>query len=283
MSQNSIESCTRLSNTTDTLTIDASSVVFTKLPTTMDNTPTDANQLVTKSYMDSTIATKQDTITDTTVLTTGTIDISGNLTVSGNVTAPVIIQDGINLFDALVGKQDKLSAGNGITLTSDTPTPGITSITTRPSYFYASLSTSYPPGDSTQYVLKYNTVQYDTSEFSYDSSTGVLTVTNAGAYEISASANMDVTNLTDRVTLRARLRINSGWEQGDPQSYAYMRHYGYGMYGTATISPTIKILSARDTIDISCNVNKANTRAFGSNFIGLDFFHGCNILVKRLH
>jgi hypothetical protein len=155
MNQYSIVSCSGLYNIEDTLTIDASSVVFAKLPTITFETLPDANQLVTKRYVDSTIATnfsninatapinyvgstisatfddngpaegsinllnsgtifdalatKQDEITDTTVLTTGTIDISGNLTASGNVTAPVIIQGETNLLAAINTKQDTIT------------------------------------------------------------------------------------------------------------------------------------------------------------------------------
>ena len=81
MSQNSIELCSGLSNDGGTLTIDASSVVFTKLPTTMDNTPTDANQLVTKSYVDA--KTYVDTKTLGDVMSRGnhastTLDMSQN-------------------------------------------------------------------------------------------------------------------------------------------------------------------------------------------------------------
>ena len=173
-----------------------------------------------------------------------------------------------------------LTASYGIELST---TLGITSITTNPSYFCANLTTNYAPGSDTQYILIYDTVPYVPLGFSYNYSTGVLTVNNAGTYEISASANMDIVLIPDRVTLRARLRINGVWTFGLPQGYAYMRHQNYGMYGTSTISPIIQILNAGDTIDITCNVNKGSTTIFNSDFSGLQFFNGCNILVKRLH
>ena len=173
-----------------------------------------------------------------------------------------------------------LTAGNNIDLST---TSNITTIAMKTRFITASRSTNILPGSLTAYPYPYNIILYTQGGgFALNTTTGGITVSNAGYYSISATATINNASYTDRVNFRARLRINGSWSTGLPQGYSYARHSNYVKFATSTIPETIILLGAGDVIDIGCDVGKANNTSFTSDFVGMQFYNGGVITIRQV-
>ena len=245
------------------------------------------------------INTKQDTITSATsiscsylttsnavVVNSGSITaVSGNIqAVSGDISTATgaIIQNGVNLLTEINTKQNQLVAGGGIILNPTGLTTEISVNFPSTQIFTATLSSNITGlGTGTNSLtLPYNNVVIIDGAYNYNPTTGFLTILQSGRYAVSASVNIDNAGYTDRVNLRARLRLNSSWNVGDPQGYGYARHNSYVMYASAVIPEIVRFYTAGDTLDIRVDINKASTTNFTSDFNGIDIFNGCVFSVK---
>ena len=207
-----------------------------------------------------------------------------SLTALETISGLDILQDGVNLLDEINTKQNQLIAGPNIVLSPSGATTEISVNIPSIQVFTASLSSNITGlgAGTTSLTIPYNNVVISDSAYSYNPTTGILTILVSGRYAVNASINIDNAAYADRVGLRARLRLNSSWSNGDPQGYGYARHNSYVMYASATIPETIRQYSAGETLDVRCDINKASTTNFTSDFNGIDIFNGCIFSVRSV-
>ena len=207
------------------------------------------------------IATKQDTITGSTALTTGalTSDVSTN--------------------DVYIG--NNISAGAGVTLTQ---TGTVTSIASSGrSIFSIYMNSTFTPISTSEDVrVPYNSIIITDSNYAW--STNTLTIYSAGTYLISATVNLYSDTYADRVVGRLRTLVNHTWVNGtDAEAFCYLRFDDYGKFESCTISHYPRVFAANDTLQIQMTVMKgAENPAFESNFGGMDFAQGMSLTVEKV-
>ena len=199
-----------------------------------------------------------------------TTDLSlANLTATGNITGNIV---------------GNLNAGQGIDFIT---TNNITTIKADNTFLSLVLSNNYPSSGAftsgNGYACPYDSILASQGGgFTFNQTTGVITSSYSGYVSITATVNIRDISYSDRVNFRIRLEKNGAWSAGLPQSYSYARHGSYASYATSTITESVLLLNATDTIRIWCNVAKAGNTFFSSDFNGLQLFNGGTITLRTL-
>ena len=206
------------------------------------------------------IATKQDTITGSTALTTGalTSDVSTN--------------------DVYIG--NNISAGAGVTLTQ---TGTVTSIASSGrSIFSIYMNSTFTPISTSEDVrVPYNSIIITDSNYAW--STNTLTIYSAGTYLISATVNLFSHVYANRVNARLRTLVNNTWVNGtDAEAFCYLRDRYAGKFETCIITQYPRVFAANDTLQIQLRLWKANRGNFVSDFNGVRLTQGMSLTVEKV-
>lgn len=119
------------------------------------------------------------------------------------------------------------------------------------SAFSATLTSSITITGTAADVITWDTPDViDTGDFSFNATTGVLTVLNAGVYQFMAGVSFKGTSGTSRSNVDAWLAKNGSAEVKGTRKHFYVRQSAYG--ASAVVGKTLS-LAANDTIRLRCN------------------------------
>ena len=135
-----------------------------------------------------------------------------------------------------------------------------------------SLSSTTATFTTTFVTCVFDATEYTSGTGDFTISSGVITVVNAGTYEISYDVSIDENAGNNRTEFMGRLYDGTA-EYVNTRSFTYSRNNAAGA-GTGSCR-TIKTLSSSDTIELQAARNKG---AGTGEFLG----DGCRITVRKI-
>lgn len=205
--------------------------------------------------------------------TSATVDSAGAITCTtidtqnNDITVGTGLVDGVNLSNIPKGgtgiicqtaiasggtfaSREVAVEGGGLSVADGDGVSGDPTITLDLPSFHATKSGNLAISASATNISGFNSATVSDTGYSFNATTGIVTVSDAGKYLISCVVSAKSTSGTTRSNADAFIEVN-GTEVAGTRNHLYLRQSAYG----ASVNPLIiRDLSASDTVNIAGNI-----------------------------